>query len=123
MAQGTIAEIGSLDEQVRPRRAGSQPPELRPQATLGERSMETSHRLTFNDRALSHDVVTNRQPLADHLSAEFLKLLRNSGPELVHIGCHHDHMVKCRCDSTAERNEFEKRAPTSHFAQAKWRRS
>jgi hypothetical protein len=30
-------------------------------------------------------------------------------------------MVKSRVESAAERNDFEKRAPTSHFAKAKWR--
>ncbi len=68
----------------------------------------------------AHDVVTHGEAPPHHDHASLLKTLRHSRRKLVHIGCHNGHMAKCRFHCAGERDEFEKRAPTSHFAKAKW---
>jgi hypothetical protein len=123
VAERSVGEIKALDQQRWPRCTGSQLSELCPQSSLGERTVQPADGLTLNDRAMPYDVVTYGETPPNNLDAELLHAFRNSGPELVHIGCHHDHMAKSRGGLTEERDDSVNRAPTSHFAPAKWRRS
>jgi hypothetical protein len=115
-----LSQVRSLDEQVGPTCSAAQSRDLQPQSSLEERVLEIQHTFPLDNRARSHHVVADRKASPDHGHAKLFETPRHSRRKLMHVGCHDGHMNKCRVRHTGERDEFEKCAPTSHFAKAKW---
>jgi hypothetical protein len=116
---GARCEVDTFDQQVRPRNA-PQLPHLAPKPPLDKRFVQTQNGLSLNNCPWPHDVVTYEQALPDHDYACILQSPWHSRRKLVHIGCNNGHIEKHRPRHAGESDDFEKGAPTSHFAKAKW---
>ena len=91
-----------------------------PKPSFNEGLVQPQDSLPLDHRSSADDVVADKQALSDDRHSKLLESLRHSKRKLVYIGGHNGHMEKCRSRSAGESDDFEKRAPTSHFAKVKW---
>ncbi len=120
IAKRSLREARSLYDQVGPVGRAAQSCDLEPQATLEQRVLQIENALPFHDCAGPNHVITDGQAFSHYGQAKLFQPLWHTRRKFMNVGNHKDHMAKCRFESTEESNEFEKRAPTSHFATAKW---
>jgi hypothetical protein len=82
---GSLIEVAALDEQKRQDRCISNPPNLRPEPTARERTMEIRDGLALDERTALDAVVAGRQWLDHDASTKPLQTRRHAAALLEHV--------------------------------------